>query len=1077
MRKITFLGLIAFFMTFLNTSAQNAWINEIHYDNNSTDVAEMVEVVIENAGLYALSNFTVTPYNGSGGVTYGTAVTLDNFTVGDVVGNYSIFYFIYPLNGLQNGSPDGLSLDYLGTLIAGQFLSYEGSFLATNGPANGITSTDIGVSESSTSTVGYSLQLSGAGSVYGDFTWQAPATATAGSSNNGQTLVSLGGNIPPLVSSIAITPPSDITSTTTVSVSADIIDSDGTIALAELHWGTISGSLTNTINMTLSTGDTYTTDADIPAQIDGTAVYYEIAATDNEPETTTTPEYNYIVNDPATTALPYSEDFATGFGDCYAYNVAGTTNWSYYATGQIVQANGYSSPLEEEWLVLPGIDLDSYSNEVMTFTTTAKYGTNNATNYLKLFYSTDYFGIGDPTGATWTELTYNQPNIVGTTEETALSGNVDLSGISGTNVYLAFKYYSTNSPTRWGVDNILIGETLDWYNLQWVSFEVMPSWYNADVYAQASKTGITDPAGQGAGIECWIGYSTIDEDPSLSSNFTFLSVNYFGDSGPNDEYKGVLGADIPMAPGTYYIVARWSYLGGPFVYGGYGGSWSNNSAYLNIYESAAATTWTGLVDDNWFNGGNWDNDVPGYNTDATIPVGLTNYPLTTGGTAMCNNILVQSDPAGDASLIEYGNLNVLGTATVEKYLTSGFYHSYSPSVSGLTSGLFHLPGSTGLDVYLYSHNELNNGDAFGGYFEITDLVTGLTPMDGYAVFVNGEFATPPVQGWTFMQEGPLNSGLFGTADNMTRTGAGLYAGFNYVGNPYPSYIDWDAVAGWDKTQMNGTIYMESTGTWAEYTNPGPGINGASNIIAPGQGFFVEVNSAFASGSIKMDNTVRTNTTTSYLKSTATNYIKLAAIGNEKTDEMVVRFDENATALFDGQYDGAKLAAGDDSYPQIYSIADRDLAYNALPETDLVQLGFRAGIDGEYVISAIEISDIPSVWLEDTFNGVFTNLTTDSYSFSYTTADDLNRFVLHFSPLAISENISDLFNIYAANDEIVISSTSGLSAQVFVYNIMGQEIATAQINGKINKLKMNNSSVYVVKVVSEQGVVSKKVYIK
>jgi hypothetical protein len=43
----------------LSLQGQNAWINEIHYDNASTDVDETVEVVIENPGSWTLSLFQV----------------------------------------------------------------------------------------------------------------------------------------------------------------------------------------------------------------------------------------------------------------------------------------------------------------------------------------------------------------------------------------------------------------------------------------------------------------------------------------------------------------------------------------------------------------------------------------------------------------------------------------------------------------------------------------------------------------------------------------------------------------------------------------------------------------------------------------------------------------------------------------------------------------------------------------------------------------------------------------------------------------------------------------------------------
>jgi hypothetical protein len=162
----------------------NAWINEIHYDNvlpTTTDANEGFEIVIENPGNYTLANFAVSLYNGSGGAVYGT-YTLDNFTVGNSADNFTYYYNMLPSNGIQNGAPDGIALSYNGDLI--QFLSYEGSFTATDGPANGETSTDIGVSEGGTTTDSQSLQLIGTGTQYSDFTWSADITQTWGASNN-----------------------------------------------------------------------------------------------------------------------------------------------------------------------------------------------------------------------------------------------------------------------------------------------------------------------------------------------------------------------------------------------------------------------------------------------------------------------------------------------------------------------------------------------------------------------------------------------------------------------------------------------------------------------------------------------------------------------------------------------------------------------------------------------------------------------------------------------------------------------------------------------------------------------------
>ncbi len=181
------LSLLAIFTALFSLTglSQNAWINEVHYDNTGTDAGEFIEVVIENAGSYNLADFSVVLYNGNNQLAYDTK-TLDTYTAGAVSGSFSFFYYTFPANGIQNGAPDGMALAYLGNLISGQWLSYEGTFTALDGPANGILSVDIGVLEVGTEPVGNSLQLTGTGTIYSAFAWQPPAPQTPGQLNNGQ---------------------------------------------------------------------------------------------------------------------------------------------------------------------------------------------------------------------------------------------------------------------------------------------------------------------------------------------------------------------------------------------------------------------------------------------------------------------------------------------------------------------------------------------------------------------------------------------------------------------------------------------------------------------------------------------------------------------------------------------------------------------------------------------------------------------------------------------------------------------------------------------------------------------------
>lgn len=161
--------------------AQDAWVNEIHYDNTGGDTGEFVEI----AGVAGtdLTGWTLVLYNGNGGGGYGTE-TLSGSLADDGSGFGFAAFFIA---GIQNGSPDGLALvDPDGDVV--QFLSYEGSFTAIGGPADGTTSSDIGVDEDPAPAAGNSLQLTGTGSTYADFSWSDPSTESPGAVNDGQTL-------------------------------------------------------------------------------------------------------------------------------------------------------------------------------------------------------------------------------------------------------------------------------------------------------------------------------------------------------------------------------------------------------------------------------------------------------------------------------------------------------------------------------------------------------------------------------------------------------------------------------------------------------------------------------------------------------------------------------------------------------------------------------------------------------------------------------------------------------------------------------------------------------------------------
>ncbi|MEE4190390.1 MAG: ExeM/NucH family extracellular endonuclease [Halieaceae bacterium] len=155
------------------------FINEFHYDNGGADTGEAVEV----AGLAGttLDGYSLVFYNGSNGTSYATLALSGSLP--DQCGGYGTAVFSQA--GIQNGAPDGIALvDDADAVV--EFLSYEGDFVAVDGPASGLSSTDILVFEPGDTPVGQSLQRSGAGITASDFSWGGPLDDSFGLVNASQ---------------------------------------------------------------------------------------------------------------------------------------------------------------------------------------------------------------------------------------------------------------------------------------------------------------------------------------------------------------------------------------------------------------------------------------------------------------------------------------------------------------------------------------------------------------------------------------------------------------------------------------------------------------------------------------------------------------------------------------------------------------------------------------------------------------------------------------------------------------------------------------------------------------------------
>ena len=166
------------------STSSDVFINEFHYDNSGNDVGEFIEVVVGPAFLGATPSIQL--YNGNNGRSYGSRISLDEFTPGpsNTPGLPTLYF--KEISGIQNGAPDGLALAIDG--VVREFLSYEGTFTAVDGIAAGMTSNPVGVAQGPSTPVGQqSISRTGSGKIAEEFEWQIqPGNHTPGEINIGQ---------------------------------------------------------------------------------------------------------------------------------------------------------------------------------------------------------------------------------------------------------------------------------------------------------------------------------------------------------------------------------------------------------------------------------------------------------------------------------------------------------------------------------------------------------------------------------------------------------------------------------------------------------------------------------------------------------------------------------------------------------------------------------------------------------------------------------------------------------------------------------------------------------------------------
>ncbi|MFB6318787.1 choice-of-anchor J domain-containing protein [Saccharicrinis sp. FJH54] len=143
------------------------------------------------------------------------------------------------------------------------------------------------------------------------------------------------------------------------------------------------------------------------------------------------------------------------------YSVTSNVDWT--CNNQALSVNGYNGDAaSNDWIISPVMDFSGYSGITLSFDLWTRYTDNGITDpEVRVKYSVDYPGSGNPENFTWTGLPFTYP--VENSQTWINSGAIDLSAISGTNVYIAFQYKSSGTgagtSSWWQLDNVDISGT------------------------------------------------------------------------------------------------------------------------------------------------------------------------------------------------------------------------------------------------------------------------------------------------------------------------------------------------------------------------------------------------------------------------------------------------------------------------------------------------------------------------------------------------------------------------------------------------------------------------------------------
>ncbi|MFM7725777.1 MAG: hypothetical protein ACKO7B_03685 [Flavobacteriales bacterium] len=395
------------------------------------------------------------------------------------------------------------------------------------------------------------------------------------------------------------------------------------------------------------------------------------------------------------------------------------------------------------------------------------------------------------------------------------------------------------------------------------------------------------------------------------------------------------------------------------------------------FESGAATT--------SFYNLTIDND--GYNVSLTPSmVTVTGLVSMLEGTLQTNgNLRLISNSTGSASIGEIkSGASVSGNVELQRFTPSipnsnGAWFNLACPILGQTIQDWNddvvTTGFPGSDYPSYGfnnvqyYNESAPGTMGSGYVPATNVTNSLNSNNrGYYVWLGG--ATQNLDNTGLIQSGQVSVPLSYT---VTTPGGIFDYGWNLVGNPYPSEVDWNLVSASLTGPKVYYVYDYQSNTY-KFRNATTNTGTASRYIAHSQGFMVKVNAA--GQNLVFQETHKTNTGAAFERSEDADdsFVALRLSKGQLSDESMIVFDNNATVNYD-ERDVADLQSPAETAVEmtLQSADGAPLAQDARPFAAELEIPVLVDMPeaGDYLFTVVDIQNMPlgaCLTVEDVLTG-------------------------------------------------------------------------------------------------------------